>query len=503
MNTLTWLLTRLVISPVVWLLHRTGACGLLLVRPGFEAIRWHLGRLGAWVRIEQSRRTVPAYREFLAAHGLRAIRGLADVPATDKATYVKPYPIAARCVGGVLPAEGIVIDESSGSGGLPTCWVRGVEERRVNGRTIRLGLRRRLGQGPIMAINAFALGPWATGINLTLSLSSWCRVKSTGPDVARIANTLREFGADHHFVIMGYPPFLKLLVDHAGIDWRRHRVSMIYGGEGMSESMRRYLQGRGISGVFGSYGASDLELNVAAETDLTIALRRLLSKRPDLASRVLARTGAMPMIFQFNPADFFIESNDAGELLVTVCRPGYVSPKLRYNIHDLGHVMRFPELERLLTDGGVDVRSLEEGALDLPLLFLYGRSDASVAYYGCKVPPADVQEAIFGLPVLARHVDSFQLNTFDDAEGDKRFSIRLEVSPELLAVDTRRWESRLLDALGTVNQDFRASREMAPAEKQADVEFHLRGTGPFAGADRRIKLDYIRSEAPVEEMALA
>src|SRR5947207_8577634 len=129
---------------------------------------------------------------------------------------------------------------------------------------------------------------------------------------------------------MGYLPFLKQLVDRAQLDWNSYRASMLYGGDGMSESMRRYLQTKGIRDVYGSYGASDLELNIAAETDLTIALRRLLEQRPDLAARVLQHSGAMPMIFQFNPADFFFETNAGGELLVTICRPRYVAPKIRY-----------------------------------------------------------------------------------------------------------------------------------------------------------------------------
>ena len=226
-------------------------------------------------------------------------------------------------------------------------------------------------------------------------------------DLEKIANALRHFGPEHHYLILGYPPFLKQLVDRADIDWKRYRVSMAFGGEGMSESMRRYLQQKGIAKVYGSYGASDLELNMAAETDLTIALRRLLENRPELAARILRPGGTLPMIFQFNPSEFFVETNADGELLITICRPNYVAPKVRYNIHDLGHVMRYPDLRAVLAGEGIDLRSLDPGALDLPLLFHYGRSDASVSYYGCKIPPSDVQESLFRVPALAATVDAF------------------------------------------------------------------------------------------------
>ena len=349
------------------------------------------------------------------------------IPATDKASYVTAYLMEARCIDGIIPQRGVLIDESSGSSGLPTNWIRGVAEREANARTIRRGLEYRFGRDPLFVINAFALGPWATGINLSLALSSWHRLKNLGPDITKISNTLTHFGPSHHYLIMGYPPFLKQLVDLAGIDWQAYTVSFVYGGEGMSESMRRYLQDRGIARVYGSYGASDLELNIAAETDFTIALRRIIEARPEIAARLVRGTGATPMLFQFNPADFFVESTTDGELLVTVCRPGYVAPKVRYNIHDLGHVMRFPEVCAALAEFGIDARSLDPHALDLPVLFHYGRSDIERRVVRVQDPPADVQETLFRTPALSGIVDGFQLQAFEDRDGDKQLAVALEM----------------------------------------------------------------------------
>jgi phenylacetate-CoA ligase len=483
-------LVSLVTSPVVWLLHVSGVCSTVLMLRGLESLRWRIGQLGAWSRFRSARIAVPAYREFLRDQQWHDARTYAEVPCMDKANYVARYSLAARCVHGVLPTGGLLIDESSGSSGAPTNWVRGRLERAANGRTIRRGLQHRLGEQPFFFLNAFALGPWATGVNLTLSMSNWCRIKSVGPDVAKIVNTLREFGTGHHYVIAGYPPFLKQVVDRADIDWRAYHVSMVFGGEAMSESMRRYLERQGVQAIYGSYGASDLELNLAAETPLTIALRRLLESRPDLAARVLEHPGAMPMIFQYNPAEFFIERTGGGEIAVTICRPHYTAPKVRYNIHDLGHVMRFPALRALLAESGMTPDDLEPGALDLPLLFHYGRSDASVAFYGCKIPPADVQEAIFRVPALAQDVDAFQLQVHEDAAGDKRLIVALEVAePE--ACDAACHGDQLFDALAAVNQDFRESRRMVPAGKAPTLEFHTTGSGPFTGADIRVKRSYI------------
>ena len=83
--------------------------------------------------------------------------------------------------------------------------------------------------------------------------------------------------------------------------------------------------------------------------------------------------------------------------------------------------------------------------LALPLLFHYGRSDQSVAYYGCKIPPADIQESLFRLPELAQAVDAFQLHTFDDGDGDKRLVVRLEVDTGVLAGGADQWGARLFE----------------------------------------------------------
>lgn len=488
MNPLMRVMRRMVLGSLVRALHRGGLCSTLFALRGFERIRWAVGREGAWQQHDFARRRVPAYRALVG--GRRAVR-IEEVPVIDKRSYIAPFAIEARCVDGVLPTRGILFDESSGSSGLPTNWVRGADERASNRRTIRVGLRQRLGRGPLFFLNAFALGPWATGVNITLSLASWGRVKSVGPDLAKIGNTLRQFGPDHHYVIMGYPPFLKQVIDQLDVDWSQYRVSMIFGGEGMSESMRRYVQASGIPRVFGSYGASDLELNIAAETEFTINLRRQVEASPRLRRRLLKFPGATPMIFQYNPADFFLETSHAGELLVTVCRPGHVTPKVRYNIHDLGHVMRWPELVAILREEGIDPEGLEPGGLDLPVLFLYGRADASIAYYGCKVSPADVQEALFHVPELAAVTDGFQLEVREDAHGDKGLFVHLELVAGAVDDGLAALGRQLFDALARVNQDFRESRRIAASALPPRVVLHATGTGPFVAQDIRLKRQYL------------
>jgi phenylacetate-CoA ligase len=483
------LATRMVRTLVVaspWLADK-------LLRPGRADLLWRIGEWRAWLAFERAVEQVPAYRDFVGEHGgevdvRRWTPDFSRVPVTTKDNYVRRYPVEERCVGGRLPTHGAVIDESSGTSGEPSNWVRGPEERADVQKLLHLGVHRLLGDRPFFVINAFALGPWATGMNLSMSIVDYALLKSTGPDIAKIENTLRLFGPRYRYLVCGYPPFLKTLVDTASVDWSAYDCTAAVGGEGMSEALREYLR-RAFTEVYSSFGASDLEINIATENDFTIAFRRLLLEHDELRDALrLPEHGSAPMVFQYNPLDYLIETNDDGELVITICRLDTTAPKLRYCIHDLGCVRRFGDVRGALASIGIAPESLSADWIDLPLLFHFGRSDATVAFYGANLPVADVEQALFSLPELSGRVSSFTLVQGEDDQANKTLELAFELRDGVEApVDVR---GPLLEKLSQLNQDWReASRFMPP--DQPTVGFHAAGTGPFAGYDPRLKRQYV------------
>jgi phenylacetate-CoA ligase len=472
----------------------------LLFLPGFEGTRWRFGKWHAWMAYERARRTVPAYRDFLRAHGdprvhtRRLDPDLSAIPVTDKANYVSRYSIEERCQGGALPPAGVVVDESSGTSGKPWNWVRGPYELKQVKQAMQVALHHQFGKESLFVLNAFALGPWATGMNVSMSVVDISILKSVGPDISKIENTLTLFGPRYRYLIAGYPPFLKTLADTADVDWTSLDVTAVFGGEGMSEGMRTYLL-RSFKRVYGSYGASDLEINLAGENDFTIAVRRLLIERPDVRDRLVRiETSDLPMVFQYNPIDYYIESNTDGELIVTLCRTRNAAPKIRYNIRDLGHVVRFPELGDVLREAAVTLDDLAPRRSDLPLLFLYGRADAAVPYFGCKITPGNIQDVVFSLPELAETVASFTLLVSEDEEAEKRLAIALELGEGHSATpgDLEALRRALLGRLAELNQDYREAERFIPPQSIPTLELHPHGTGPFVGDDVRLKKHYIR-----------
>ncbi|MEP6594951.1 MAG: hypothetical protein ABJA71_03345 [Ginsengibacter sp.] len=471
----------------------------LIFIPGFSRLRNFNGKARAYAEFIKAKRKVPGYKEFLKTrHFSRpSFKGLTpnihEIPYTDKESYVKKFSMNERCVNGMIPAKGVIIDESSGSSGTAVNWARGKKERRVNALFIKFGIRNLFGSEPLFIINAFALGPWATGINITMSCIKFSKLKSPGPDKIKIENTIKHFGKEHKYLIMGYPPFLKSLVDNSKINWHEYNVSFIFGGESMCEGMRNYLMRKGIKRIYSSFGASDLELNISAENDFTISLRKMLNENEQLQKRVLKYTGSLPMLFQFNPADFLIESSATGELIITVCRPDYVAPKIRYNLHDKGHVLQMKELYAILKQLNINEKKLIKPSTDLPVLLHYGRADMTVSFFGANISPVDVQETLYTLPALAELVNSFCISVVEDIEGNKQLIIAMEMqtgkNPPL--TNCTQIQIYFFEQLSKVNQDFREAKRMLAYGDQTIITFYEFGQGPFECNDIRIKARYI------------
>ncbi|MCE9591254.1 MAG: CoF synthetase [Planctomycetes bacterium] len=488
------------------------AFGLLFL-PGMGHVWERVGLWKAWYALERAKRNCPAYADFLAKNpGARVtLRGwtpdFTAIPPMNKANYILAYSIEQRCVGGTLPMKGAVIDESSGSTGTPNNWVRGPGERRYVARMLQIAMHATLKDKPRLFINAFALGPWATGMCVSNAVVDICLLKSTGPDIGKIVNTLKAFGPGYQYVLAGYPPFLKMLVDAPGIDWAGFHITAFFGGEAISENMRTYLMKAFRGGVYGDYGASDLEINIAAENDFTIAVRRLMIENPGVRRRLNGRFGdAIPSVLQYNPLDYLIETSGEGELLFTISRLTNVSPRIRYNIHDLGRTITFRETKAFLEAEGVDVSRLPTPLVELPLILMYGRSDFSVAFYGCKITPGEVEGILYGTPDLARIINAFALVTSEGPDTSKRLAVCLELAAEACAPgaeETDALRDKVFARLAEVNQDFRESIRMVPAGHHPTIEFHEKAKGPFAANDIRVKCRYIQQQGPSKSVALA
>jgi phenylacetate-CoA ligase len=330
-------------------------------------------------------------------------------------------------------------------------------------------------------------------------------VKSTGPDIEKIILSLRRLGPGFRFLISGYPPFLKHLLDEGdavGFPWDEFEIHALVGGEGMTEELRDLLLRR-FRSVYSGYGATDIEIGVAGESPVSIAVRRIARTHRDIRHELFGEDPRLPMVFQYNPLIHYLEVNHAGELICTVSRLDLLSPRVRYNVHDQGGIVDYATVRRVLARHGFDIANLgttnemlgPQGRLPwvdpvpLPFVWVNGRRDATISVMGANIYPEDVEAVLYEDQDVARRIHSFLLSVVDDADGTPRPEISLELT-DLRGVDDAWRDDRataLAAGLAALSIDVRSSIAEFPEAMRPIIRTWGPGEGPFAADRGRIK----------------
>jgi phenylacetate-CoA ligase len=405
--------------------------------------------------IELFRRTaehVPAYGAFLREHGVdaHAVRTVADfraLPLVTKDNYVARFPLAERCRDGRLSSCDMIA-VSSGSTGEPTLWPRFVsDEYAVAARFEQVfhdgfeADRRRT-----LAVVCFPLGTWVGG----MFTASCCRhlavkgypltVVTPGNNKTEILRVVRALAPEfEQTVLLGYPPFLKDVVDAGlaeGVPWRDFAIKLVLAGEVFSEEWRALMGERaGMSrALFDSaslYGTADAGV-LGNETAISVAIRRFLSTRPD-AARALFGEARLPTLVQYDPFVRYFEDH-AGTLVFS---GDSGIPLVRYHISDKGGVVPYRAMLDRLRDLGFDAEAAVrgEGNRDgrglhaLPFAYVFGRSHFAISYYGANVFPEMVAVALEQPQTREWVTGKFVMEVKEDDARNPALSVAVELAP--------------------------------------------------------------------------
>ena len=198
------------------------------------------------------------------------------------------------------------------------------------------------------------------------------------------------------------------------------------------------------------------------------------------------------MIFQYNPSTFFIENSPSGELLFTICLSGIVAPQNPVTtFHDLGGVLRFPELHP--SSRGTSRRRCINGdpsPSPFPIVYLYGRSNQMLSFYGAMIGREDVERVLDDHPSLLRRAILAAFNS--GSPKVRRSSKTTANSPGAEAAQGNRTEALdpqhlrdlFMDGLSRQNQDFRSAAEMF-SKDQLRHSSSSRFPGPVPSRDAR------------------
>lgn len=437
-----------------------------------------------------ARKHVPAYRKFTQSF----IDNGLPVPETDKSNYITKYSMPERCLDGEMGRHWHLIDESSGSTGQPFNWIRSARERRESHYFISYFARYCFGSEPWITLNAFSMGAWATGLNMGIALQRNSLVKNTGPDMDKIIQTIEYFGKEYQYLILGYPPFLKHLIDYANtksFQLSDYRLMALVGGEGMSEGLRDYLLPV-FKKVYSGYGATDLEIGMSGETPVAVAIRRLARNNKEVRVALFGEDPRLPMLFQYNPLMHYLELNAQQELVCTITRTSLLSPRIRYNVHDEGGLARYDEMADKLRILGFDIDEMSVAAggrrkLRLPFLWIYGRKDATISVMGANIYPEDIEQCVYGHAELATYVRSYCLSLSEDEKSNVHPLIMLELNGTVFPPPSLDVSEIIRSGLFALNADYREAYAEYPDALMPVVHFHAEGTGPFVQDHGRIK----------------
>jgi phenylacetate-CoA ligase len=200
------------------------------------------------------------------------------------------------------------------------------------------------------------------------------------------------------------------------------------------------------------------------------------------------------MVFQYDPTDYYVETV-AGELVVTVCRPAVLSPRVRYNIHDSGGSLPYDHVLAVCRDFGLDperdsrARSTAP-VLRLPFLYVHGRSDSTISVHGANIYPEDVEWGLGEAPD-ADLVLGYALDVAEDQPGVVRPLVHVETPDPAVPGLAGRLAAAVRARLLANSADVRAALAEDRHAAEVVVRLHAAGTGPFLADARRIKRRYV------------
>ncbi len=390
---------------------------------------------------------VPAYRQLLNDMGInpadiQTLQDFALLPVLTKQNYILQHKLPQLCRNGKLE-ECDMVSVSSGSTGQPCFWPRSLEDELV--------IARRFEQifydsfqadtRSTLAVVCFALGTWVGG----MFTAACCRhlaaqgyavtTLTPGTNREEIFRVVQELGPYfNQTVLLGYPPFLKGVVDEGrarGVDWQNYRVRWVLAGEVFSEEWRTLMGTRlgSQEWLYDSaalYGTADAGV-LGCETPLSICIRRWLAQNPSAARQIFGEA-RLPALMQYDPAVRYFET-EGGQLIFSG-QNGI--PLVRYNILDTGGIMKHEEMLSALADFGFQPMQQflpgMRGARNMPFVWVFGRSDFTVSFYGANIYPENISVALEQQQVSSMVTGRFVLETREDADRNACLQIAVELT---------------------------------------------------------------------------
>lgn len=430
-------------------------------------------------------RNVPAYKDFLKKEKIdpakiRNVKDFQFVPPVSKSSYLRKYPLEKLCWGGTLRNQ-FVFTSTSGSTGDSFYFPRGKELDWQSSIVHELFLKNGShgSNRPTLVIVCFGMGVWIGGI-LTYKAFEIAAARGNYPvsiitpgiNKDEIFKALRNLAPQYdHVILAGYPPFMKDVIDEAesqNVDLKKLNLRLLFAAESFTEEFRDHLSRRvGISDpvrdTLNVYGTADLG-TMAYETPVSILMRRCAVKRRPFFRSLFDSAQKTPTLASYNPFFTNFEAMD-GQIFLT---GDNAIPLVRYAIGDAGGTHSFAEAVTIAKEHGVDIRKeiarSKIPANELPLVYVYERTDLSLKFYGAIIYPEHVKHALQHRSVNRKVTGKFTMQLKFDEEQNQRLEINVELGRGGKHQDAleRLVQQAVVDALLKYNAEFKNNYASIP-----------------------------------------
>lgn len=397
---------------------------------------------------KQTAKRVPAYKKFLTKYrvdpaSIKTIEDFKQIPLTDKDSYINKYKLNELCWDGKIESS-YFLSASSGSTGIPNFWPRSTEQN-FQGATISERIYKEYfgaDKKSTLYIVAFAMGMWIAGTYMAMS-TEWVSQKGypitvTTPGLNRDEIIrLVKMGSQYYdqVVLVGYPPFVKDVVDYGitqGVDWKKINIKFLFSGEAFTERWRAHLADKTnlknpLTDTINIYGSADVGL-VAHETPLTNYLRHFTAVNAGALEDIFG-SERVPSVNQYDPTIRYFEKID--ERLIITAPSGI--PLVRYDTKDIGDILYFEDLQNKLKRHKVDIASefKKKGMSNLlwktPIVYLFGRGKFSASIYGITIFPEYMKYILDNRELIEQVTGKYVISTEETKSHDQALYLRVEL----------------------------------------------------------------------------
>jgi phenylacetate-CoA ligase len=402
--------------------------------------------------LRRAAKELPAYRNFLAKNGCdpSSIRTKGAfrtrVPLTDKKSYLtknKHEDLVWES-----DQQGLLLFcSTSGSTGEPYYFPRNEKLSLQYSYLIEDYLKQSsYGQGKTLVLIGFGMGVWIGGV-ITLRafemaaqrLKTPIAILPTGYNKTEIFKALKRLSPQYEqTILIGYPPFIKELIDEApseGISLAKLHIRLFFAAEAFSETFRDYVCGavgikNPLKDTLNVYGTADIGA-MAYETPLSILVRRLVMNGDPLLRKAMFRQiEKTPTLAQYNP-DFIEFEEIEGEVVLT---GDAALPLIRYAVGDHGGTFDYTYIRKTLKQYDIDLEA-EIKKADIssmvdkkkPFVFVYERKDLAATLQGIIIYPEFIKECLLSESIRNNFTERFSMSTKYDINHNQFLQINLEL----------------------------------------------------------------------------